>query len=50
MFNENSVIVQTWVRKIREGAVTLENVPALFNLRDVVSSVLDNNEEVEVNV
>ncbi|MGE7216577.1 hypothetical protein ACQKJC_08765 [Priestia koreensis] len=49
MFNENSVVVQAWVRKINQGAVTLENVPSLFNLRDMVQFVLGNKGD-EANV
>jgi hypothetical protein len=49
VFDENSIVVQAWVRKINQGAVTLENVPALFNLHDVVAGILDeNNTNVEV--
>ena len=47
MFNENSITVQAWVRKIKEGAVTFDDVPSLLNLRDVVRDILDNNKEVE---
>lgn len=47
MFSKNSIVVQAWVRKIQEGAVTFEDVPALSNLRDIVTSILDNNEEAE---
>ena len=47
MFNENSITVQAWVRKIKQGAVTFDDVPSLSNLRDVVGSILDNNEEDE---
>lgn len=43
MFNENSIVVQAWVRKINQGAVTLEDVPTLFNLRDMVAGILDEN-------
>lgn len=50
MFNENSITVQAWVRKINQGAVTYDDVPALFNLRDVVSIVLDNSKEDDTNV
>lgn len=41
MFNENSVIVKTWVRLVLAGTYTREQVPDLSNLRDVVYSVLD---------
>lgn len=41
MFNENSALVKIWVRNIREGKNSREDVPQLFNLRDVVYSILD---------
>ncbi|MEH6944769.1 hypothetical protein [Bacillus sp. JJ722] len=42
MFNENSIVVQAWIRKIEQGAVTSDDVPALFNLREVVATILDS--------
>lgn len=50
MFNENSIVVQAWVRQIKQKVVTFDDVPVLFNFRDVVSNILDNNKEDEVNV
>lgn len=41
MFNENSGVVQIWVKNIREGRRTLADVPALSNLREVVKRVLE---------
>ncbi len=41
MFNENSVIVKTWVSLVLAGTYTREQVPGLSNLRDVVYQVLD---------
>lgn len=40
-FNENSYLVQFYVKKINEG-LPREDVPNLFNLRDVVYSIIDN--------
>lgn len=40
-FNENSALVQLYVKRIREGNTTREDVPNLFNLREVVFEVLD---------
>jgi hypothetical protein len=40
-FNENSALVKIWVRNVQEGNYTREQVPNLFNLRDVVYSILD---------
>ncbi len=41
MFNENSAIVQLWVRYIRGGKYTREQVPNLSNLREMVFAMLD---------
>ncbi|WP_180968055.1 hypothetical protein [Cytobacillus massiliigabonensis] len=49
MFTDKSAVVKAWVRKINEGAVTYDDVPALFNLRDIVGDVLDVKED-EANV
>lgn len=40
-FNENSALVQLYVKKIREGDIEREDVPSLLNLREVVFEVLD---------
>ncbi|MDQ0344213.1 hypothetical protein ACFFF5_10120 [Lederbergia wuyishanensis] len=42
MFNENSKIVQDYVLLIQNGLKTIDDVPNFHNLREVVSSVLDN--------
>lgn len=41
MFNENSILVKTWVALVNEKKYTRQQVPKLSNLRDVVFSVLD---------
>lgn len=43
MFDESSALVQTWVRLVKAGAYTREQVPKLSNLQEVVNKVLDNN-------
>jgi len=43
MFNENSGLVKIWVRSIRNGLRTREQVPNLSNLREVVYAVLDSD-------
>lgn len=40
MFNENSGLVIVWVRLIRDGKRTVEEVPNLSNLKTVVGQVL----------
>jgi len=42
MFNENSGLVQIWVRAINEDSKTREQVPNLSNLKEVVYRVLDS--------
>lgn len=41
MFNENSGLVQVWVRLIQSGAYSLENIPNLSNLQDIVNSIIE---------
>lgn len=41
MFNENSQLVKTWVRLVKAGTYTREQVPNLSNLKKVVGTVLD---------
>lgn len=41
MFNENSIVVKTWVKAVRNGTKTLEEVPNLSNLREVVISIIE---------
>lgn len=40
MFNKDSFLVQLYVKKIREDGFRLEDVPNLFNLKDVVESII----------
>lgn len=44
MFDENSVIVQTWVKAVSNGDKTLQDVPDLSNLIDVVTSIVEGVE------
>lgn len=44
MFNEKSAIVNIWVRAIKNGDKTLEDVPNLFNLIEVVTKVIKGGE------
>lgn len=45
MFTVESIVVQTWVRAIRNGVKTIEEVPALHNLHECVVSVLEGGEK-----
>ena len=40
MFNADSMLVKTWVRLVKAGAFTKEQVPDLSNLRDIVLAQL----------
>ena len=40
IFTENSYLVKFYIRKINEGAITKEEVPALFNLQEEVNKLL----------
>lgn len=44
MFNENSVIVKTWVSLVIAGTYRRDQVPNLSNLQDVVYQILDEME------
>ena len=41
VFTRNSGLVKTWVSLILCGVFTLEQVPALFNLRAIVSEIVN---------
>lgn len=45
MFSKESGLVQTWVHLVQEGAYTVDQVPNLSNLRDVVKEVLEGGEK-----
>jgi hypothetical protein len=40
-FTKNSGLVKTWVSLILCGVFTIEQVPNLYNLREVVQEVLN---------
>lgn len=44
MFNENSVIVKTWVKLVRNGTYPKESVPNISNLQEVVYKILEMEE------
>ncbi len=41
MFNKNSAIVKAWVSLILAGYYTLDQVPNLSNLKEVVTQVVN---------
>lgn len=40
MFNEHSIIAYTWAKLVEAGKYTLEQVPNLYNLREVVAGMV----------
>jgi len=40
MFNQNSALAATWAKLVQSGAYTIDQVPALFNLREAVTAAL----------
>jgi len=45
MFTTESALVKLWVRYIKEGKYTREQVPNLSNLRECVYAVLNEEQE-----
>lgn len=41
VFTKNSGLVKTWVSLVLCGVFTVEQVPALFNLRTVVAEIVN---------
>ena len=46
--NKNSVIVKSWVIMIQTGSYTFNEVPDIFNLRQLVADILGIEEVEEV--
>lgn len=42
MFNENSGLVKVWVSLVLNGTYTLDQVPELSNLKEVVTQVVNS--------
>lgn len=42
VFNENSGFVKVWVSLVLAGTYTLDQVPNLSNLKDVVTQVINS--------
>lgn len=42
MFSKNSVVVITWAKMVKDGKYTMDQVPKLFNLKEEVYSLLQN--------
>lgn len=41
-FTKDSVLVKTWVGLVLAGTFTLDQVPKLFNLKSVVSEIVNS--------
>lgn len=41
MFNKNSALVKIWVSLVLAGTYTMEQVPVMSNLKDVVADVVN---------
>lgn len=41
MFTKNSVIVKSWVALILAGTYTIDDVPNISNLKDVVTEIIE---------
>lgn len=40
-FTEKSGLVRIWVRRVESGTSTLEDVPKIFNLQEVVTEIVN---------
>lgn len=41
-FDENSGLVKLWVKRVKTGKATLDDVPKIYNLPEVVREVIEN--------
>ncbi len=41
VLTENSGLVKIWCQRVRDNKATLEDVPKLFNLKDVVTEIIE---------
>lgn len=41
LYSKESALARIWARNVREGNYTRNQVPNLFNLREVVNQILD---------
>ena len=41
VFTRDSFSVQFWIKRINDGKATREEVPSLFNLKEVVTEVIN---------
>ena len=44
MFNENRGLAKTWANLVKQGLYTLDQVPNLSNLREIVQKMVEGGE------
>lgn len=44
-FNRDSGLVKVWVKLVRNGIYTREQIPEMYNLRETVEEILDGQKE-----
>lgn len=44
MFNKDSIVANTWAKAVRNGVKTVQDIPNIQNLREVVLSLLKGGE------
>lgn len=42
MFNKNSGLVKVWVSLVMQGSYTVDQVPVLSNLKELVAEVIND--------
>ncbi|MBM7631087.1 hypothetical protein [Geomicrobium sediminis] len=50
MFDQNSIVARTWAEVVYKGDRSIEEVPSLFNLVDVVTHMVNEDKGGENNV
>ena len=45
MFNKDSALVQVWIRLIKNQTYTVNDIPNLSNLKEIVTIILSQTEE-----
>lgn len=41
VLTENSGLVKIWCQRVRDGKATLDDVPKLYNLKEVVTAIIE---------
>lgn len=41
MFNKDSALVKIWIDAIKKGTATVEQIPSLSNLKEVILSLME---------